>query len=482
MTERDSDMTPGVTPVSPLPPAWRNYFTRLLGPGARRFGASFLRADVAAAMQRLVPAEARVLEVGVGEGHLLAALPNRVRHGIDALPEAVAAAREHDARLRVVLGDASTFASPERYDAILCDRLCHAVPDVQVLLENLARHLAPRGRIFLTCFNFIWSVPLAAGRRVGLREPSPPENWFSEQALDNLFTLAGLEAVQYEDRVLVPARVPGAGLANRFGARLPGLRFLALYRVYTLRRREEVEVRPKVTVVVPVRNEAGNLEAAVARTPVMGAGTELVFVEGGSKDDTLARARALVDSYKGPLTLKLLVQEGKGKGDAVRKGFAGASGDILMILDGDLTVAPEDLPKFYRALASGHADYVHGTRLVYPMEDDAMRFLNRLGNIGFAKTFTFLLGQSLTDTLCGTKVLWRSDWEGIAAKRTQLGDLDPFGDFDLIFGARRRNLKILEIPIRYASRTYGETNISRFRHGLLLARMCFVAARRIKFV
>jgi len=234
--------------------------------------------------------------------------------------------------------------------------------------------------------------------------------------------------------------------------------------------------------VVPARNEAGNIEAAVRRTPVMGAGTELIFVEGGSSDGTRERILEFVQSYKGPLELKFHAQSGKGKGDAVRTGFAHASGQLLMILDADLTVVPEDLPKFYEIMVSGLTDYVHGTRLVYPMEDKAMRFLNKLGNAFFAKTFSFLLDQPIKDTLCGTKVLWADDYKRIVRNRSYFGDFDPFGDFDLIFGARKINLKIMEIPVRYRNRTYGETNISRFRHGLLLLRMCVFASRKIKFV
>jgi hypothetical protein len=153
-----------------------------------------------------------------------------------------------------------------------------------------------------------------------------------------------------------------------------------------------------------------------------------------------------------------------------------------MILDADLTVAPEDLPKFYNALVENHGEFVNGSRLVYPMEKQAMRFLNLLGNKFFSMMFTYLLDQKFKDTLCGTKVLYRSDYEKLAANRAYFGEFDPFGDFDLIFGAAKQNLKIVEMPIRYAERTYGDTNIHRWRHGLLLLKMVGVAARRLKFV
>ncbi len=178
---------------------------------------------------------------------------------------------------------------------------------------------------------------------------------------------------------------------------------------------------------------------------------------------------------------QLLRQTGTGKGDAVRQGFAAAGGDVLMILDADLTVSPEDLPIFYRALLSGKGEFINGVRLVYPMEKKAMRPLNHLGNKFFSMAFSWLLGQPVKDTLCGTKVLWKKDYEAIAANRGYFGDFDPFGDFDLLFGSAKRNLKLVDLPIRYRERTYGSTNIRRWRHGWLLLQMVAFGARRIKF-
>jgi glycosyltransferase involved in cell wall biosynthesis len=213
----------------------------------------------------------------------------------------------------------------------------------------------------------------------------------------------------------------------------------------------------------------------------MGGGTEIIFVEGHSKDDTYATIESEIRK-RPQVDCKLYRQTGKGKGDAVRLGFEKANGDILMILDADLTVAPSDLPRFYEAIASGKGEFINGVRLVYPMENEAMRFFNLLGNKFFSWAFTWLLGQPTKDTLCGTKVLWRSDYARIAQNRSYFGNFDPFGDFDLLFGAAKLNLKIVEVPIRYGARRYGETNIKRWTHGWLLLRMVFFAARRIKFV
>jgi SAM-dependent methyltransferase len=395
----------------PLAPSaeWTDYFRRLVERPARLASRrAFLEADISGALGRAIHKDARVLEAGVGRGAILAGLPNAVRHGVDVLPEAVAAARARDPRMRVELANALSCSLGERYDAIVADRIVHSTADVQRLLDNLVRHLADDGRIYLTCFNYMWSVLLAAATKLGLLERGPEENWLGESTLASLFALADLEVVKTDDRMLAPIGVPlFAGALNNVVAKLRPFRFGSLYRIYTLRKKQVVRPKgPKVTVVVPARNEKGNILAAIQRTPVMGGGTEIIFVEGGSSDGTYERIQEVVRAYKGPLDLSYCKQSGKGKADAVREGFSRAKGDLLMILDADLTVPPEELPKFYEAMVSGRADYVHGNRMVYPMEDEAMRFLNKLGNAGFARLFSFLLDQPIKDTLCGTKVLW----------------------------------------------------------------------------
>jgi glycosyltransferase involved in cell wall biosynthesis len=238
---------------------------------------------------------------------------------------------------------------------------------------------------------------------------------------------------------------------------------------------------PSVSVIIPCRNEAGHIRPLVRRLPPLPAGSEFVFVEGNSTDDTEETIRTVIaENPQRPL--RFLKQTGKGKGDAVRLGFAEARGDIVLILDSDMGVVPEDVPKFVQALVRGKGEMVNGSRLVYPMEGRAMRFLNLVANKLFALLFTWLLGQQVRDTLCGTKAMYREDYDRIARGRSYFGDFDPFGDFDLLFGASRLNLRIVDLAVRYHERTYGATNISRFRHGLLLARMSAFAARKLKFV
>jgi glycosyltransferase involved in cell wall biosynthesis len=236
-----------------------------------------------------------------------------------------------------------------------------------------------------------------------------------------------------------------------------------------------------VSVIVPARNEAGNIPAIFERLPQLGPQMEIVFVEGHSQDGTRAAIEREITAHA-ERDCRLIQQSGVGKADAVRAGFAAARGQILMILDADLTVPPEDLTRFQAALLTGKGELINGVRLVYPMERQAMQGLNLLGNKLFSLAFSWLLGQPIKDTLCGTKVLWRRDYDRIRAGRSYFGDFDPFGDFDLLFGAAKLNLKIIDLPIRYRERSYGSTNIQRWKHGWLLVRSLAVAALRLKFV
>jgi glycosyltransferase involved in cell wall biosynthesis len=299
----------------------------------------------------------------------------------------------------------------------------------------------------------------------------------------NLLQLADWSPVQMQPRLLLPVRCLGLDvLVNRWVAPLPLINQLCLTVFGVARSTRPQAVRDRtVSIVIPARNEAGNIAAAVRRVPAMGAGTELILVEGHSSDDTWAEIQRVARENP-DLKIKCLRQTGSGKGDAVRAGFAAATGDILMILDADLTMPPEELPKFYEVIAAGRAEFVNGCRLVYPMDDTAMQFMNLCANKAFGLIFTWLLGQGVKDTLCGTKVLSRDNYDKIAASRAYFGEFDPFGDFDLLFGAARLNLKIADLPIRYGGRTYGTTNIHRWKHGWLLLRMVLFGARKLKFV
>ncbi|HYX26733.1 MAG TPA: glycosyltransferase [Thermoanaerobaculia bacterium] len=445
--------------------------------------------------RHLVPPGLRVLEVGCGEGDLLAALQPAAGVGVDLSGEMVRRAAARHPGLRFLHADAHDLSGVsgmpgETFDVILLSDLLNDAWDVQRLLRELAPLANPRTRLVLNFYSRLWELPLRLAQRLGLARPTLYQNWLTLHDVENLLRLAGFEMIRHWEEVLLPLPIPLlAPLCNRVLVRLWPFRLLALANLAVAR----PEPRPPqpasreltVSVIVPARNEAGNVPSILARTPEMGAGTELIFVEGHSQDGTweaIQREIAAVAAAHPERRLKAFQQTGRGKGDAVRLGFSEASGDVLMILDADLTVPPEDLSRFYAVIRSGLGEFVNGVRLVYPMEKEAMRFANLLGNKFFSLAFSWLLGQPIRDTLCGTKVLSRADYERIAANRAYFGDFDPFGDFDLLFGAARLDLKLVEVPVRYRERTYGTTNIERWRHGWLLLKMCAFAAGRIKFI
>jgi SAM-dependent methyltransferase len=432
----------------------------------------------------LVPPGQRVLEVGCAQGDLLAALEPSLGVGVDFSLEMLRRATERHPDLRFVLADAHEVeALGEPFDVIVLSDLVNDVWDVQDVLERIVRLTRPETRVILNYYSHLWELPLALAQRLGLGKPTLYQNWLTIDDIVGLLNLAGLEVVRRWSEILWPVPTPVLGsLANRYLVKLWPFRSLALTNFLVARPRQPAGTEfPSVSVVIPARNEAGNIGQILARTPEMGRGTELIFVEGHSKDDTYGAIERAI-ATRPERRCRLFRQTGRGKGDAVKLGFARASGDILMILDADLTVPPEDLPRFYDILCSRQGEFANGVRLVYPMEGQAMRFANLVGNKCFSMAFSWLLGQPIKDTLCGTKVLWKSDYDRIAANRGYFGDFDPFGDYDLLFGAARLNLKITDVPIRYRERTYGTTSIQRWSHGWLLLRMILFAAFRIKFV
>jgi len=452
--------------------------------GAPRATGRYYHRRLAEIYRHLISPGQRVLEIGCGQGDLLAALEPAHGVGIDFSGEFVRRARERHPHLRFQAQDAQAMDLEGPFDAVVLSDLVNDLWDVQAVLEKVRRLCQPSTRVVLNSYSRLWEGPLLLAESLGLARPVLRQNWLAVEDIENLLRLTGFQTLRAFPDVLWPVRTPLLDrLGNAFLVKLWPFRYFALTN-FIVARPEPLPgaASPlRVSVVVPARNEAGNIEDVFRRTPRMGSDTELVFVEGHSTDETfeaIQRAAAAHPEWRA----RVLRQTGRGKGDAVRLGFAQAEGDVLMILDADLTVPPEDLPRFYEALSSGRGEFINGVRLVYPMQDRAMRFFNLLGNKFFSLAFSWMLGQPVKDTLCGTKVLLRRDYERIAANRAAFGDFDPFGDFDLLFGAARQNLKIVDLPLRYRERTYGETNIHRFRHGFLLLRMLLFAAGRIKFV
>lgn len=434
--------------------------------------------------RHLVPQGQKVLEIGCGQGKLLASLSPTFGVGVDFSDEMLRTANAADPQSHFVLADAPMLPILGQFDVVILSDLVNDLFDVQTVLEQARQVLTQNGTLIVNFYSRAWEGPLKLAQRLRAASPVLPQNWLSFEDMKNLLALADFEILRHWEEMLVPTQTRLVDhVANLYLAHLWPFRMAALTHFVIARPqpRPHQDEEPIVSVIVPARNESGNIAAIFDRTPELGRGTELVFVEGHSRDDTFAEIERQIACHPNR-DAQLLKQPGTGKGDAVRCGFAHARGDVLMILDADLTVAPEDLARFYEALRSGKGDFINGVRLVYPMEKQAMRFFNLLGNKFFSLAFSWLLGQTIRDTLCGTKVLRKIDYERIASQRAYFGDFDPFGDFDLLFGAAKLNLKIMDIPIRYHERTYGTTNIQRWRHGLLLLRMVTFAARRLKFV
>ncbi|MCL4268031.1 MAG: methyltransferase domain-containing protein [Anaerolineales bacterium] len=428
----------------------------------------------------LVSPNQRILEIGCGTGDLLANLSPSHGVGIDFSPEMIARARQRHPKLEFHQLDAHDLSSlNDEFDIIIFSDTINDLWDVQRALEQARRLCAPHTRLILNFYSHFWQLPLTLAQNLNLAAPMLAQNWLTPEDVDNLLRLSGFETIRTTNEILFP--LPLGGLANRYLVRLWPFRNLALSNFLIARPAPQPVQNPSVSVVVAARNEEGNIKNIFDRLPQMGSKTELIFVEGHSRDKTYETIEKEIALHPGTSSL-LFRQPGIGKADAIRLGFEKASGDILMILDADLTVPPEDLPRFYEAIASGKGEFINGVRLVYPMEKEAMRTLNFIGNKLFSMAFSWMLGQPIKDTLCGTKVMWRKDYDKISANRSYFGDFDPFGDFDLIFGAAKLNRKIVDLPIRYRERTYGTTNISRWKHGILLFRMVAFAARRIKFV
>ena len=434
--------------------------------------------------------ESSVLEIGCGSGDLLATICGNKKTGIDFSHEYIAWAKEKHQKQNIefLVRDANNIELNTTYDLIIVSYLIGFVDDIQNVFEQIKKCCHHNTKVIVQYYNSFWEPFIKFAETIVLKQKTPTQNWLSTRDINNLLYVSGFDVYRNSKRLIFPFFFPLLSfILNKYLAKFPFFRFFSL-NIYSFAKPlpeindENFKSKYSTTIVIPARNESGNIENAILRLPKFGKHVEIIFIEGNSTDDTWQKIQEIQKKYAGTHDIKIGQQKGKGKGDAVREGYKMASGDILMILDADLTVPPEDIPKFYNAIASGKGDFINGTRLVYPMDKEAMRFLNYLGNHFFSWAFTWLLDQRFKDTLCGTKVMFRKDYLKLIKNRTYFGEFDPFGDFDLLFGAHTLNLKIVEVPISYKERTYGTTNISRFKHGIILLRMCAFASKKCKFI
>ncbi|MBN1457517.1 MAG: glycosyltransferase, partial [Sedimentisphaerales bacterium] len=405
-----------------------------------------------------IPEKSKVLHIGCDCGDLLNAVKPSYGVGVDPDAQCIQLAEKRFPHLNFHIQDPHELDLNEKFEYIIISNSLGKWKDIQKVFENIRPLTDDRTRIIITYYNYLWEAILRLGACIGMCRPQAVQNWLPPKDIENLLDLGGFDVVRSADYLMFPKKIfVLSAFCNYFLSILPGFRLLNLINLVIARpvptSRKDQEL--SVSVVVPCRNERGNIEGAIRRIPDMGNKTEIIFVDGNSTDGTVDLIERQIAEHP-EKNIRLVRQgQGTGKGDAVRKGFAQAQGDILVIQDADLTAPPEDLTKFYNALRDGKGEFINGSRLVYPMEKQAMRMLNLMGNKFFGTLFTWLLGQRFRDTLCGTKMIYKKDYEIIAANRAYFGDFDPFGDFDLIFGAIKQNLKVIEVPITYRARSYG---------------------------
>lgn len=432
----------------------------------------------------LIPQGKKNLEIGCGTGDLLVSTKPSQGIGLDISSEMIKFAKNKYQNQNVKFATHDLSEIQEKFDYIVMSDTLGYVEDIESLFRKIQLVLDSHGRLIITHYNHLWEPILAFGSKIGIRIKSPVQNWLSSEDIANLLYLTGFEVVKKGNKLILPRYIPLLSsffnkiLVNIFPFNKLGLINYIVARPHTLK----LAKYHSVSIIVAARNEAGMIKRIINELPDLGEKTELIFIEGHSTDNTQEAIQKAISEYKGSKIIKFAVQNGKGKGDAVRKGFDMANGEILMIYDADMTVPPKEMPKFYNAIIENRGEFINGSRLVYPMEKQSMRTLNYVGNKFFGLAFSWLLGQRIKDTLCGTKVLWKKDYEDIKANRHFFGNFDPFGDFDLLFGAAKLNRKIIDLPIHYKERTYGTTNIQRWKHGILLLKMVIFATRKIKFV
>ncbi len=440
-------------------------------------------------LRHFIPEGASVLDIGCGTGDTLARLNPSEGVGVDCSGKIVELARRRHPELTFVEGFGEDLPemdiSSGPYQFITLVNSIGEMADIGTTLRRLHSYCSSETRIIIVQYNYLWEPVCRLAGRLGLKLNNPTPNWLAPRDIDGVLQLSGYETVRTGNSLPLPIRLPGLNmLFNSFLGRLHGFRKMGFISYVVARPIVTMETPERYTasVVVPCKNEKGNIEGLVRRIPEMGAGTEIVFVDDKSTDDTAARVRQAIAEHPGK-NIKLVGGPGQGKGAACRAGFDAATGDVFMILDADMTVMPEELPSFFEAITRGRGEFINGSRMVYPLEDEAMRPLNILGNKMFATLFSLLLEQRIRDTLCGTKVVWKRDYAKLMASRDYFASCDVWGDYDWIFGAAKNNLKIVELPVHYRERIAGVTKMNkRLRNAWIMLRMCGIAFRKLRWV
>lgn len=431
--------------------------------------------------QSIAP-QSRVLQVQCRNGYLLHAVNPAYAVGVDSNPAYIQEAREQYPQYHFFEGSIDQITTDEPFDYIIISSAMTELYDIQQLFNQLRRFCHAGTRIIIDSYSSLWEPILWITQKMGLRRPTEFKHWVSQSDIITFLYLSDYETIVTGRFMLLPIFIPViSSILNRFCAYIPGINYLCLnqYVIARIKPAQQLIYDYTVSVVIPCKNERGNIRDAVMRTPLMGKVTELIFVEGGSSDGTYEEIQRVIDEFP-EKKIRCFKQQGKHKIGAVHTGFDHAQGDIFIILDADLTVAPEELPLFVQALLECKGELINGSRLVYGMEPGAMRFVALIANWIFSTLVSFVIQQPIKDSLCGTKVLFKKDYHRVRSAAQIMSEVDPFGDFELLFGAAKLRLVIRDVPVHYKNRSYGESQISHVRDGLLLLYMVLLGCKHIR--
>lgn len=421
----------------------------------------------------IVPEGGKVLEVGCATGDLLDCVKAKEGLGVDFSERMVRIAGEKYPGLKFRTMDAENLDLNDKFDYVIMSNLLDYLEDIWSVLGEAKKVLTSDGKIIITTVNPVWEPIFRLGQKLNLKTPDTARNFITNKDIINLLELGGFEIIKEGLGMALPKYIPVISrFFNFLMPELPGLRQLCVMQ-YIVAKIKRPRRELSCSVIVPCHNEEGNVESLLRRTPKMGKFTELIVVDDGSTDRTAEKVNQEINR---DLEVKLIsYKPNRGKGHAVKVGFDNARGEVIMILDADMAVMPEELPRFFRLFEEGLADFVNGTRLIYPMEKKAMPIINYVGNKIFNLILSWLMEQRVSDTLCGTKALFKKDYKNIRMKDTS------WGDFDLLVGAGKLCLKIREMPVHYKERTAGESKMKVFKHGWVLLGVCWRGLRELKF-
>jgi len=437
------------------------------------------------ALKFVIEPESRVLHIRCSLGFILDALEPKYGVGLDDSSEQIKLAKElYPDQIFIHHNIEEPLKNSKikgKFDYILISSV-EDIVDIKAMLDNLHSFCNSHTRIIMVHYNFFWQPWVKLAEKLRLKIPQKLHNWLSNFDIQQLFSLCNYDVINSKGILLYPFKIPIISyILNRYFARLPFFRLFNFIRFTIARIKPKQKADCKVSVIIPCKNEAGNIEDAVKRIPPLGSQTEIIFCDDQSTDGTGEVVKKMIQKYP-EKDIRLVVGPGICKSENVWVGFDSAKGDILMILDADLTVPPEELPYFYDAINQGTGEFINGSRLVYPQHEDAMKFFNVLGNKFFSVLFSYILSTRIKDTLCGTKVLWKKDYDRLKKYRGTWGIQDRWGDYELIFGAAKLNLKITDLPVHYLERIYGETKMThRLKNGWIMLKMSLAALHKIKF-